>query len=141
MMKKTVAAWAASTALSIVAALASPQCAFAQAGTAQPQGQTRAQRLLGDVNPKLAELTDNVLFGDVWSRPGLSRRDRSLATVSALLAMNRPDQLRSHLALARDNGLTEAELVEAITHLAFYAGWPNAVTATGVAREVFREKK
>jgi 4-carboxymuconolactone decarboxylase len=61
-------------------------------------------------------------------------------TVSALIAMNRPDQLRSHLALARQNGLQEEELIEAITHLAFYAGWPNAVTAVSVAREVFAKK-
>ena len=65
-----------------------------------------------------------------------SRRDRSLVTVSALIAMNRPDQLRSHLALARTNGVTREELVEAITHLAFYAGWPNAISAATVAREV-----
>ena len=102
--------------------------------------QTRAQQLMGDIAPKLADLTDNVLFGDVWARPQLSRRDRSLVTVSALIAMNRPDQLRSHLALARQNGLKEEELIEAITHLAFYAGWPNAVTAVGVAREVFAKK-
>jgi 4-carboxymuconolactone decarboxylase len=101
---------------------------------AQP---TPAQRLMGDIAPKLAQLTDSVLFGDVWARPGLSRRDRSLVTVSALIAMNRPDQLRSHLALARENGVTREELIEAITHLAFYAGWPNAVTAVSVAREVF----
>jgi 4-carboxymuconolactone decarboxylase len=101
---------------------------------------TRAQQLMGDFAPKLAELTDNVLFGDVWERPGLSKRDRSLVTVSALIAMNRPDQLRSHLARARDNGVTEAEVVEVITHLAFYAGWPNAVTAVGVAKEVFQKK-
>lgn len=98
---------------------------------------SRAQQLFGDVAPKLAELTDTVLFGDVWARPGLSPRDRSLATVSALIAMNRPDQLRSHLALARQNGLTQDELIEAITHLAFYAGWPSAVTAATVAKEVF----
>jgi len=103
-------------------------------GAAEP---TPAQRLMGDIAPKLAQLTDSVLFGDVWARPGLSRRDRSLATVSALIAMNRPDQLRSHLALALENGLTRDELVEAITQLAFYAGWPNAVTAVTVAREVF----
>jgi 4-carboxymuconolactone decarboxylase len=106
------------------------------AAAAQP---TPAQRMFGDISPKLAELTDNVLFGDVWARPGLSRRDRSLATVSALIAMNRPDQLRSHLALARENGVTQQELVEAITHLAFYAGWPSAVTALVVAREVFEK--
>ncbi len=100
---------------------------------------TPAQRMFGDISPKLAELTDNVLFGDVWARPGLSRRDRSLATVSALIAMNRPDQLRSHLALALENGVTQDELVEAITHLAFYAGWPSAVTAISVAKEVFQK--
>jgi 4-carboxymuconolactone decarboxylase len=102
-----------------------------------PATPSRAQALFGDVAPKLAELTDNVLFGDVWARPGLSRRDRSLATVSALIAMNRPDQLRSHLALARQNGLTQEELVEVLTHLAFYAGWPSAVSAATVAKEVF----
>jgi 4-carboxymuconolactone decarboxylase len=102
--------------------------------SAQP---SRAQQLMGDMAPKLAQLTDSVLFGDVWARPGLSRRDRSLVTVSALVAMNRPDQLRSHLALATENGVTRDELVEAITHLAFYAGWPNAISAVTVAREVF----
>jgi 4-carboxymuconolactone decarboxylase len=101
---------------------------------------TPAQRLMGDVAPKLVELTDNVLFGDVWERPQLSKRDRSLATVSALVAMNRPDQLRSHLVRARENGLTQEELVETITHLAFYSGWPNAVTAISVAREVFEKR-
>src|SRR5437773_4395528 len=98
---------------------------------------TPAQRMFGDISPKLAQLTDDVLFGDVWARPGLSPRDRSLVTVSALIAMNRPDQLRSHMARARDNGVSQDELVETLTHLAFYAGWPNAVTAAGVAREVF----
>ena len=111
--------------------------AAAAGAAAQP---TRAQQLMGDFAPKLAELTDNVLFGDVWERPGLSKRDRSLITVSALIAMNRPDQLRSHLELGRKNGLTEAEVVEVITHLAFYAGWPNAVTAVSTAREVFQKK-
>lgn len=101
---------------------------------------TPAQRLIGDFAPKLLELTDNVLFGDVWARPELSQRDRSLVTVSALIAMNRPDQLRSHLARARDNGVTQDELVETITHLAFYAGWPSAITAISVAKEVFEKK-
>ena len=99
-----------------------------------------AQKLMGDVDPKLAELTDNVLFGDVWERPGLSKRDRSLITVAALIAMNRPEQLRSHLRLARRNGVTQEEIVEVITQMAFYAGWPNAVNAVAVAREVFEEK-
>jgi Uncharacterized homolog of gamma-carboxymuconolactone decarboxylase subunit len=112
-------------------------------GAATPataSGPTRAQQLVGAVAPKLAELTDNVLFGDVWARPQLARRDRSLVTVSALVAMNRPDQLRSHLALAKQNGVTEEELIEAITHLAFYAGWPSAMSAAGVAKEVFQKQ-
>ncbi|MDC7676153.1 carboxymuconolactone decarboxylase family protein [Asticcacaulis machinosus] len=101
---------------------------------------SRAQKLMGDISPKMAELTDEVLFGDIWERPQLSKRDRSLVTMSALIAMNRPDQLRSHMALAKQNGVTEEEIVETITHLAFYSGWPNAVTAIGVAREVFNAK-
>lgn len=100
-----------------------------------------AQKLMGDIDPKLAELTDNVLFGDVWERPGLAKRDRSLITVAALIALNRPEQLRSHIRLARENGVTQDEIVEVITHMAFYCGWPNAVTAVGVAREVFGNKK
>ena len=119
-----------------------PQKAAQPAGVQTPQAteQSRAQALFGDVNPKLAGLTDNVLFGDIWKRPGLSPRDRSLVTISALVAMNRPDQLRSHLQRARDNGVSEGELIEAITHLAFYAGWPSAVAASVVAKEVFQKK-
>ncbi len=101
---------------------------------------SNAKNLFGDIAPKLAQLTDDVLFGDVWARPGLSPRDRSLATVSALVALNRPEQLRHHLERALENGLTRAELIEAITHLAFYAGWPSGVTAVGVAKEVFQKK-
>ena len=86
-------------------------------------------------------MTDEVLFGDVWARPGLSPRDRSLITVSALIAMNRPEQMRSHMARVRKNGVSDAELIEVVTHLAFYAGWPSAVTAVGVARDVFEEQK
>jgi 4-carboxymuconolactone decarboxylase len=97
-----------------------------------------AQKLFGDFDPKLAELTDNVLFADVWERPGLSKRDRSLITVAALIALNRPEQLRPHLQRARENGVTKDEVVEVITHLAFYAGWPNAINAITVAREVFQ---
>jgi 4-carboxymuconolactone decarboxylase len=109
------------------------------AGPTAP-AKTRAQQLVGDVAPKLAQLTDDVLLGDVWARPQLARRDRSLVTVSALIAMNRPDQLRSHLALAKQNGLTEEELSEAITQLAFYSGWPNAIVAAGIAKEVFKKE-
>ena len=108
--------------------------------TQMTQEPSAAQKLMGDIDPKLAELTDNVLFGDVWERPGLSKRDRSLITVAALIAMNRPEQLRSHLRLARRNGVTQDEIVEVITHLAFYAGWPSAVNAVAVAREAFHEK-
>lgn len=96
-----------------------------------------AQKLMGDFDPKLAELTDKVLFGDVWERPGLSKHDRSLITVAALIALNRPEQLRHHLQRARENGVSKEEVVEAITHLAFYAGWPNAINAVAIAREVY----
>jgi 4-carboxymuconolactone decarboxylase len=99
-----------------------------------------SQGPIGDFAPKLAELTDDVLYGDVWERPQLSKRDRSLVTVAALIALNRPEQLRSHLIKARENGVTQDELIETITHLAFYCGWPNAVNAIGVAKEVFDKK-
>ncbi|HKI04120.1 MAG TPA: carboxymuconolactone decarboxylase family protein [Thermoanaerobaculia bacterium] len=108
--------------------------------SAQSTQPTRAQQLIGDFSPKLVDLTDRVLFGEVWARPQLSQRDRSLVTVSALIAMNRPDQLRSHLARARENGVTQEELIETITHLAFYSGWPNAMSAITVAKEVFENK-
>jgi 4-carboxymuconolactone decarboxylase len=88
-----------------------------------------APQQLASVAPKLVELTDEVLFGDVWERPGLSPRDRSLVTVSVLAALYRTEQLGFHLKLAMDNGLTAEELGEALTHLAFYAGWPTAITA------------
>src|SRR5215203_1842516 len=99
--------------------------------------QSPAHQLIGDFAPKLVELTDGVLFGDVWERPALSKRDRSLVTVSALVSLYRPEQLRPHLRRAVDNGLTVDELVEAITHLAFYAGWPSAMSAITMAREMF----
>jgi 4-carboxymuconolactone decarboxylase len=95
--------------------------------------------LIDDLPIKLVELTDNVLFEDVWERPQLPKRGRSLTTVAALIAMNRPDQLRSHLARARENGVTQEELIETITQLAFYAGWPSAMSAITVAREVFQK--
>ena len=98
---------------------------------------TAAQKMIGDFAPKLVDLTDRVLFGEVWERPELSKRDRSLATVAALIALNRPDQLRFHLARAVENGVKKEELVEVITHLAFYSGWPNAMSAVMVAKEVF----
>jgi len=111
-----------------------------QSATAANARPRPSQAAMGDFAPKLAEITDNVLYGDIWERPDLSKRDRSLATVSALIALNRPDQLRSHLRIARQNGVTLEELIETITHLAFYTGWPSAVTAIGVAREIFEKK-
>jgi len=95
------------------------------------------EKMIGDFAPKLVDLTDRVLFGDVWERPELSKRDRSLVTVAALVALNRPDQLRFHLSRAVENGARKEELIEVITHLAFYAGWPNAMSAIMTAKEVF----
>ncbi|OOG44321.1 4-carboxymuconolactone decarboxylase [Rhodanobacter sp. C06] len=94
-----------------------------------------ARKSIGDFAPKLAELTDEVLFADIWARSGLAPRERSIATLAALVALNRTEQLPFHFARARDNGLIEAELVELITHLAFYAGWPCAFSAIGVLRK------
>jgi 4-carboxymuconolactone decarboxylase len=91
------------------------------------------------LSPKLAELTTEVLFGDVWERPGLSKRDRSLITVASLVSLYRTEQLGFHLNRAMENGLSREELVEAITHLAFYAGWPNAVTALGRLKTVLAD--
>ncbi|MDR3570064.1 MAG: carboxymuconolactone decarboxylase family protein [Syntrophobacteraceae bacterium] len=93
------------------------------------------------VAPKLVQITEDVLFGDVWKRPNLSKRDRSLITVATLVALNRTEQLPFHLALALDNGLSEDELAEVITHLAFYSGWPTAVSAATIAKKVFEEHK
>lgn len=87
--------------------------------------------------PKLVELTEGVLFGDMWERPGLSKRDRSLVTVAALVALYRGDQLRGHIQRALANGVTKEEIVEAITHLAFYSGWPTAMQAASIAKDVF----
>lgn len=104
-----------------------------------PSPASPLERIRGVV-PKLADLTEKVLFGDVWERPGLSKRDRSLITCAALIALQRPDQLRGHLERALENGLTKDELGEVITHLAFYSGWPTAVTAAAIAKEVFEKR-
>jgi 4-carboxymuconolactone decarboxylase len=79
------------------------------------------------------------MFGDVWERPGLSRRDRSLITVSPVVAPYRTEQIATHLRRAMENGLTKIELIEAIRHLAFYAGWPNAITAITTLRTLVEE--
>lgn len=96
-------------------------------------------RNIGDIAPKLVELTGDVLFGDIWERPGLSKRDRSLITVTALVALYRTEQMEFHLRRALENGVTRDEIVELITHLAFYAGWPNAMTAMNLAQKVFAD--
>jgi 4-carboxymuconolactone decarboxylase len=101
--------------------------------------QSRAQQLMGDFAPKLAELTDDVLFGDVWARAELSQRDRSLITVAALIANGNMEQLPGHLNRAKTNGISETELAEVMTHLAFYTGWPRAISAITVAKEVFKK--
>ena len=95
------------------------------------------KRAFGDFAPKLVSLTDDVLFGDVWERKELVPRDRSLITVAALIAGGNSEQLPFHLNKAKENGLTETELKEVITHLAFYAGWPKAMSALTVAKQVF----
>jgi 4-carboxymuconolactone decarboxylase len=105
----------------------------------EPKEQTPAQKLIGDFAPKLVELTDDVLFGDVWTRTELSPRDRSLITVAALIAGGNTEQLPGHLNRVRENGLSETELVEVITHLAFYAGWPRAMSAIRVAKDIFKK--
>jgi 4-carboxymuconolactone decarboxylase len=98
-----------------------------------------APQSLAGIAPKLVELTDDVLFGDVWDRPGLSPRDRSLITVTTLAALYRTEQLGYHLKLALENGLSQQELAEAITHLAFYAGWPSAMTAVTQLKGIVEE--
>ncbi len=105
-----------------------------------PDKTSLVQHLIGDIAPKLADITDDVLFGDVWERPGLKKRDRSLITVAALMAMNRLEQLPFHIGFALDNGVTRDEIVEEITQLAFYSGWPTAMSALAIAKKVFAEK-
>ena len=102
----------------------------------EPSG---AQRAFGDFAPTFVELTDDVLFGQVWARPQLSPKERSLITVAALTTNGNTGQLGYHLGRARDNGATADELIEVITHLAFYAGWPQAMSAMAVAKEVLSE--
>ena len=100
---------------------------------------TAGRKAFGDIAPALAGYTDEVLFGDVWERPGLSKRDRSLITVATLVAHYRTNELPFHLKRALDNGVSRDELIEVITHLAFYAGWPAASTAVTIALRVFEE--
>jgi len=97
------------------------------------------QKTIGDIAPKLAELTDR-LFEEIWERPQLSKRDRSLITCAALVATGKTEQMSFHFPRAIENGVTQEELIEAITHLAFYAGWPNAMSAVTRAKELLSKK-
>jgi 4-carboxymuconolactone decarboxylase len=99
-----------------------------------------AQQLYGDIAPKLAEFSDNVLNGDLWERPQLSKRDRSLITCAALVATGKTEQMSAHFPKAIENGVSKEELVELITHMAFYAGWPSAVSAALRAKELLGQK-
>ena len=101
---------------------------------------TTSREIMEEVAPKLAELTRDVVFGDIWERPQLSKRDRSLMVVAVLTALYRTDQLRGHIGRALDNGVTKDELAEIFTHMAFYAGWPTAANAVRVAKEVYDER-
>ena len=100
---------------------------------------TNARKAFGDVAPHLAEITDKVLFGDVWENTSLSPRDRSLVTITSLISLYRTNELPFHLKKAMENGLTKDEIVATMTHLAFYAGWPPAMTALQIARKVFED--
>ena len=102
---------------------------------------TTSRDIMQEVAPKLAELTNDVLFGDVWERTALSKRDRSLIIVAVLTALYRTDQLRGHIGRALDNGVTKDEIAEVITQMAFYAGWPTAANAVRVAKEVYDERR
>jgi 4-carboxymuconolactone decarboxylase len=98
---------------------------------------TNARKAFGDIAPHLAEITDKVLFGDVWENPSLSPRDRSLVTIASLISLYRVNELPFHLKKALENGVTRDEIIAVITQLAFYAGWPPAMTGLGIARTVF----
>ena len=93
------------------------------------------------VAPALVELSKRVLFGEVWERPGLSKRDRSMITVAALIALNRGEQLTGHIDRALANGVTQEEIGAMVTHLAFYCGWPAGMTAGLIAKDVFDNRK
>ncbi|PRY64341.1 4-carboxymuconolactone decarboxylase [Glaciihabitans tibetensis] len=107
--------------------------------TDQPKQVGGGRRMFEDFAPKLAALTDDVLFDDIWNRPELSARDRSLITVAVLTAGGHTEQLGFHLGRAVENGVTQEELIEAITHVTFYAGWPKGMSAMGVAKQLFSE--
>lgn len=105
----------------------------------QSTGWTGGKNAFGDFAPGMVHYTDRVLFDEVWEREGLSKLDRSLVTVAALTALGKVDQLQFHLGYARQNGLTDDELKEALLHLAFYSGWPNGMGATSVLKSILEK--
>lgn len=108
---------------------------------ADEQEPSGAAKQFGEFAPALVHFTDDVLFGEVWKRSDLSPKERSLVTVACLVTSGNTEQLVYHLGLAQQNGASEAELIEVITHLAFYAGWPKAMSAMAVAKQVLRGTK
>ena len=107
---------------------------------AEAERAARVGQQFGNVAPELVQYTTDVLFHDLWLRPDLAPRDRSLVTVAALIATGQVAQIPYHLNRAMDNGLTQAQAAEVITHLAFYVGWPNAFSALPVAKDVFEKR-
>jgi len=108
---------------------------------AEAQRATQVSTNFGQVSPGLVQNTSDLLFRDLWLRPALVPRDRSLVTVSALIASGQVAQITYHLNRAMDNGLTRAEVSEVVAHIAFYAGWPNAFSALPVVKEVFEKRQ
>ncbi len=139
---------AAATIAGVTLAAAAPLPVAAQEANAKPPAAKKAPRPsvmgsarknFGDFAPALAAYTDDVVLGDLWKRPGLPLRDRSLITVTTLIALYRVNELPFHLKYALENGVTRDELLEVITHMAFYSGWPTASTAMNIARKAFEE--
>jgi 4-carboxymuconolactone decarboxylase len=124
-----------------IAATATLVAAPPLSGNTAMTAQSNARKNFGDIAPALADYTDNVLFGDLWERPNLSPRDRSLVTIASLISMYRHNELPFHLKRAMENGVNRDEVIETITHLAFYGGWPVANTALPIARKVFDESE
>jgi 4-carboxymuconolactone decarboxylase len=106
----------------------------------QAAGWSGGKNAFGEFAPGMVHYTDRVLFDEVWEREGLSKRDRSLVTVAALTALGKMDQLQFHLAFARQNGVADEELKEALLQLAFYSGWPNGMGATTVLKNIIEKE-
>src|SRR5438309_2767922 len=126
--------------MKLVAATAASLCLSASASAQTQVGPMRAPSDIGTVAPALEKYTQDRLFGEVWKRPSLSPRDRSIVTVAALIARNQTIEMPYYVNLALDNGVTPREISEIITHLAFYSGWANAISAVAVAKDVFARR-